>query len=96
MHWTFEGSNGKNHLYVNGAEITGSPQTLNNINTTGTTGVIGHAPEPAYGTNMGLTGTIDELRIATAARSAGWIQTEYNNQSSPGTFYAVGAEQPAP
>ncbi|HEX6836430.1 MAG TPA: hypothetical protein VF334_07635, partial [Polyangia bacterium] len=65
-------------------------------NTMGTTGVIGHAPEPAYGTNMGLQGTIDELRIATVARTPGWIATEYANQSSPSTFYAVGAEETAP
>ena len=50
----------------------------------------------AYGTNMGLLGTIDELRIASTARSAGWIATEFANQSSPATFYTVGAEQPAP
>jgi len=96
VHWVLEGPNGKNHLYVNGAEITGSPMMLNGINTQGTSGVIGHAPEPAFGTNMGLNGTIDELRVATAARSAGWIATEYANQSSPATFYTVGAEQTAP
>lgn len=95
LDWVYEGNNGKNRLYQNGVEITGSPNTMNGVNTTGTTGVIGHAPEPAYGTNMGLQGTIDELRIATVARSAGWIATEWANQSSPGTFYAVGAEEPA-
>ena len=96
LHWVSEGANSKNHLYQNGVEITGSPMMLNGVNTTGTSGVIGHAPEPAYGTNMGLQGTIDELRIATVARSAQWIATEYANQNSPSTFYAVGAEQPLP
>ena len=98
VHWVFEGPNGMNHLYVNGAEISGSPDMMmgNAINTKGATGIIGHAPEPAYGTNMGLTGSIDELRIATVARSGGWIATEYANQSSPATFYTVGAEQPLP
>jgi hypothetical protein len=70
--------------------------TLNGVNTQGTAGIIGHAPEPGFGTNMGLTGTIDELRISTAARSASWIATEYANQSSPGTFYSVGPEQTLP
>jgi len=96
VHWVLEGANGKNHIYVNGAEIGGSPKTISPINTTGTAGVIGHAPEPAYGTNTGLDGTLDELRIATTARTAGWIATEYANQSSPATFYAVGAEEVAP
>jgi len=31
----------------------------------------------------------DELRISNIARSADWIATEYNNQSSPSTFYTV-------
>jgi hypothetical protein len=92
----FEGGNGRSRIYRNGVEIPGSPQTLSNIDTQGTTGIIGHAPEPAYGTNMGMRGTLDELRIATTTRSAGWIATEYANQNSPSTFYAVGAEQLAP
>ncbi|MGZ3427493.1 MAG: DUF2341 domain-containing protein, partial [Polyangia bacterium] len=29
LHWVLEGANGKNHLYQNGVEITGSPQTIN-------------------------------------------------------------------
>ena len=39
-----------------------------------------------------LHGTLDEARISYTARSADWIATEYNNQYSPGTFYALGAE----
>jgi len=41
-----------------------------------------------------FTGLIDEVRGSIVARSADWIKTEYNNQSSPGTFYTVGAETP--
>jgi hypothetical protein len=38
-------------------------------------------------------GVVDELRISKgAARTPGWISTEYNNQSSPSTFYTVGSE----
>jgi len=39
-----------------------------------------------------LDGVLDEVRVSFAARSAAWIQTGYNNQSSPGTFYAVADE----
>ena len=38
-----------------------------------------------------LNGTIDEVRISNIARSAGWIETEYNNQSDVGSFMAFGA-----
>lgn len=37
-------------------------------------------------------GTIDEARIASVARSANWITTEYNNQNSPSTFETLGTE----
>jgi len=38
-------------------------------------------------------GIIDEVRISNIARSADWIKTCYNNQSSPSTFHSVGSEQ---
>lgn len=31
------------------------------------------------------------LFVQATERSAGWILTEYRNQSSPATFYSVGA-----
>ena len=36
-----------------------------------------------------LNGALDEARISTVARSAGWVAAEYANESSPSTFYAV-------
>jgi hypothetical protein len=39
-----------------------------------------------------FNGALDEVRISNSARSGGWIAAEYNNQSSPSTFYSVGAE----
>lgn len=44
------------------------------------------------GSALFLTGAMDELRISNSARTADWITSEYNNQSSPGTFITVGAE----
>ena len=41
-----------------------------------------------------LVGQLDEVRCSNAIRAAGYIQTSFNNQSSPGTFYTVGAETP--
>ncbi|MCA9759521.1 MAG: DUF2341 domain-containing protein, partial [Candidatus Eisenbacteria bacterium] len=40
-----------------------------------------------------FTGNLDEVRVASSPRSAGWILTEFNNQSSPGTFLVSGAEE---
>ena len=42
-------------------------------------------------------GSIDEARISNIVRNACWIGTEYNNQSSPGTYLTLGTEvTPAP
>jgi subtilisin family serine protease len=38
-------------------------------------------------------GGIDEVRVSSAPRTAGWIATEYSNQNSPSTFLAIGAQQ---
>lgn len=41
----------------------------------------------------GWDGRIDEVRLSSVIRSAPWIETEYNNQFSPATFYVLGAEE---
>lgn len=38
-------------------------------------------------------GILDEVRISSVVRTADWFTTEYNNQNSPATFYAVGSEE---
>ncbi len=42
------------------------------------------------GTNW--PGTIDELRVARTERSSTWLSTQYNNLSSPKTFFATSSE----
>lgn len=37
-------------------------------------------------------GTLDEYRLSTAVHSASWVLADYNNQSSPSTFYTLGDE----
>lgn len=37
-------------------------------------------------------GLLDEVRVSNVVRSAAWLATEYNSQSSPSTFYSVGSE----
>jgi len=78
-------------IYIDGAEATYSSST----NGTGTdvtssagvgVGVLGYN-EYFYS----FPGTLDEARIANVALSSAWITTEYNNQNSPSTFYAIGS-----
>ncbi|NVB77763.1 MAG: DUF2341 domain-containing protein [Kofleriaceae bacterium] len=42
-------------------------------------------------TDRAFEGMLDELRLSSSTRSAGWIETGFRNQSSPGTFYTVSA-----
>ena len=53
---------------------------------------IGHADQQQnVGWSSPWVGDLDEVRISRVARSAGWIQTEYNNQDDPTTFSTAGA-----
>lgn len=90
VHWTFDG--GVSRLYVDGALAAGPFTHVVPPSTTGGAGYIGNAPA-AFGGSMGLNATVDEIRIATVARSAGWIATEHANQAAPATFYTVGPEE---
>ena len=40
-----------------------------------------------------FSGTIDELRVSNIARPSTYVQTEFNNQNSPGAFYTISPEQ---
>jgi hypothetical protein len=90
LHWTYDGSTSR--LYVNGAQESSDVESGSGVNTQGTDGRIGNAPSAAFGSAMNLNGQADEVRIATVARPPEWILTEFNNQSSPSTFYTVGPE----
>ena len=100
-HITGSGSNsGSLKLYVNGNQI-GTPLSINTLWTGGdryriaqNTGVLESSPgvgcpsatAPGY-----FGGVIDEIHFSLTIRSDDWIKTEYNNQSSPSTFYSYGA-----
>lgn len=49
-------------------------------------GVVG------FGAIAPLTGSLDEVRISSVARSGGWLRTTYNTESSPSTFLIFDTE----
>ena len=53
---------------------------------------IGARSPYAINSSEGWNGLIDEVRISSVARSADWIATEFNNQSSPASFFSMGQE----
>lgn len=84
--------NGSNKiLYMNGSSV-GSEASTGTPTTTTDAFQIGY--DIASGaTNNYFAGILDEIRVSNTARSADWITTEYNNQSSPSTFYTLGTEE---
>ena len=77
------------HTYWNGAPVNSTSIASLGSLSTSVEAAIGASVAPNYMWN----GTLDEVRVASKNLTAAWIQTEYNNQNSPGTFSSVGAEQ---
>jgi hypothetical protein len=90
LHWTYDGT--RSRMHIDGVQVGAAVTPSAGIDTQGSEGRIGNVPDPDFGETMNLNGQADEVRIATVARPAEWIQTEFNNQSSPATFYTVGPE----
>ena len=90
-HVVMERSGGTTTFYVNGAAKTPTFGTIPiGVASYFTIGCQATGPETP---SRYFNGTIDEVRISNAVRSADWITTEYNNQSAPSTFYAVAAQE---
>lgn len=85
-HGTFDGSDVK--IYTEGVlrTTTAFSGSINNSTSSLFYGLASNG-------TLRYVGHLDEVRVATGvARSADWIATEFNNQSSPGTFFSVGGE----
>ncbi len=76
---TYDGND--QYLYINGVEVeTATPGFA--LGALATTHSLSAAAET-------MNGLLDEARVSNIALSADWIATEYNNQSSPGTFLTL-------
>ncbi|MFX0083595.1 MAG: DUF2341 domain-containing protein [Candidatus Hodarchaeota archaeon] len=59
---------------------------------------VDDSSQPLYignyvGGDRAFDGMIDEVRLSKGIKSLGWIQTEYNNQGDPLSFYTVGSPE---
>ncbi|MGD0918529.1 MAG: DUF2341 domain-containing protein [Thermodesulfobacteriota bacterium] len=88
------------YVYLNGTQYGPNnfnyafAGNVNNVNFSGASWRLANNPQWTGYSNI----ILDEVRVSNIERSAGWISTEYRNQSNPGNlgapgFYAVGAEQ---
>ena len=78
-------------IYVNAAQKASSSKVIA-VPTNAAPVQIGWAGALNYYFN----GLLDEVRISKTTRSPTWIQTEYNNQNSPGTFSSLDPEEVVP
>jgi hypothetical protein len=89
--YTFDNSTDpdSHYLYKNGSQIVTASVNANALDTANplTIGVWGGAE---------FDGFIDEVRISSTNRSAGWIQTEYNNQNAPDDFLTISEQVSIP
>jgi len=79
--------NGTNFKFFNDGTESASFD-LELMSSTGVPFTIAACPNGYY-----LNGIMDEVRLSSIIRSDGWIETEYNNQDNPGSFYGVGIEE---
>lgn len=75
------------NIYVDGSSDAAQGSLSGSLNQTATFMLLG--------TGNYYSGLMDEVRVSGIARSADWIKAEYNNQSSPSTFYYVATPPPA-
>ncbi|MFX1482435.1 MAG: DUF2341 domain-containing protein [Promethearchaeota archaeon] len=55
---------------------------------------IGQGDQPQNKTwSAEWDGQIDEVRVSDIVRSTGWIQTQFENQNDPASFFSVGVEE---
>jgi hypothetical protein len=80
-------SSGLSHAYVNGVE-QGTGVDISSIGNVSSDFKFAIPDNSSY-----LDATVDEVRISSYARSAEWIETEFNNQNDTGTFYTIGEEE---
>jgi hypothetical protein len=77
-------------LYLDGIPLTGNDNNAGNVNIATNELKLGGIPTVTF--CCGSTGSLDEVRISSVVRSADWIATEFNNESSPSTFYQLSDE----
>jgi hypothetical protein len=80
---TYDGT--RRLLYANTTEILNDGGSSGPISSSSAGVTLGSRP---FSQNFG--GILDEVRFSDVVRSPSWIETEYNNQRDPSSFYSVG------
>ena len=84
----YDGANVK--VYVNNTQTIGAAFNGAILSTPSNVTIANFG---GLGSSTAFTGTIDEVRISSYARTPDWITTSFRNQVNPGSFYTLGPEQ---
>jgi RHS repeat-associated protein len=91
-------SNGTEKLYVDGKNAGSQPGVSDVPNGAPYAYFLGTGQTNAWPASGGgwdyFGGNLDEVRVSNNVRSSDWVATEFNNQSSPATFYSFQPESP--
>lgn len=87
---TWDAATPATKAYLNGAQIGSTNATNGTWDTSGFNAYAGFDSNNV----VSALAQIDEVRLSSVVRSANWLTTEYNNQSDPTAFFAMGAQQP--
>ncbi len=81
-------------LYLDGALVSTAATGTSPQSYTGWWRIGSYMMYPGWTNSLAgyFPGSVDEVRVSNTARSAGWITTEYNSQSSPSTFFSTASE----
>ena len=91
---TFDSTSDVGAIYKDATSQTlsthGTPDSISGTSSTKNIGTrFGNGVAP-------MDGSIDEVRISKVARSADWIETEFNNQDDPAAFITFASEEQGP
>ena len=89
-------TNNQMSLYINGVGDNENPEsrTMSTLDIDSGGLFIG-VDQDSVGGSFGqyIDGDLDEMRFSSGVRSDSWISNSYSNQTSPNTFYTIGAEE---
>lgn len=76
-------------IYLNGSLVSTKTGVGSSFTAYGSPNMLAGGGASGAGYSGTAVGSVDEVRFSTTAYTAGQILAEYNNQSSPGTFYSL-------
>ena len=89
LNYVWNGTTGNIGFFRDGVLIGNETNQTGTVD--GSTSPVRISGGAGFGGEREIDAIVDESRMYTGTRNSDWIETEYNNQNSPSTFYSVAA-----